>query len=171
MASDPQDKATRGNGTRWAIALGTLVVLVVAFLLLRGGGDDDGATTSTGASQSTTQAARSTPQETQPTSTQDSSTTQTQAPTQKPATTVIRVQDGKPVGGVKKLSFKKGARLRFVVRSTSTVPIHLHGYDVEKEAGPGKPATFDLPASIEGRFEAEVESSGTQIAQIDVTPS
>jgi len=172
MAADPPDDATRGSASRWAIGLGTLVVLVVAFLLLRGGDDDNAATTQTGAAQSTTQQAQtSTTQEPQPTSTQDTSTTQTRTPAQKPSTTVIRVQDGEPVGGVKRLSVKKGERLRFVVRSTTTVPIHLHGYDVEKEAGPGKPAVFDLPADIEGRFEAEVESTGTQIARIDVTPS
>src|SRR4051812_20628949 len=121
MAVDGQQQPPRGNGRRWAIALGTVAVLILAFVLLRGGSDDSGGQGSSGSAQSTTQQTQtSTAQEQQPTSTQDTTTTQSQAASQKPVTPVIRVQDGKPVGGVQKLTFKQGSRLRFVVRSTTT---------------------------------------------------
>ena len=45
------------------------------------------------------------------------------------------------------------------------------GYDVMKEvpAGGGT-VTYDLPASIEGVFEAELEGRGEQIIQLTVEP-
>jgi hypothetical protein len=33
--------------------------------------------------------------------------------------------------------------------------VHLHGYDIEKEVAPGKPARFDFKATNEGAFEIE----------------
>jgi len=33
--------------------------------------------------------------------------------------------------------------------------IHLHGYNIEKDIEPGKPATFKFTAGIEGIFEIE----------------
>src|SRR3954471_11591745 len=167
MAVDPQDDGSRNTGRRVALVIGTLAVLVVAFLLLRGGGDDNGDQASTGSAQSTTQQTQSTTQQQQPTSTEDQGTTEDSSSDQGQAarTAVIRVADGKPVGGVQKLTFKQGGRVQFVVRSTTEVPIHFHGYDVEEDAKPGKPASFDVKAGISGRFEVEVESTGTQIAE------
>jgi hypothetical protein len=42
-----------------------------------------------------------------------------------------------------------------VVRSDVADEIHLHGYDIEKEAGPGRPARFRFKANLEGQFELE----------------
>jgi hypothetical protein len=83
----------------------------------------------------------------------------------------IRVKNGQPVGEVKTIELHKGDRIRFRVIADAADAVHLHGYDVEKELVAGKPTTFDLPASIEGRFEVELHHSGAQIARIDVNPS
>lgn len=82
----------------------------------------------------------------------------------------IDVKDGKPVGAVKSLTVKKGEKVRFTVTSDTTQEIHAHAYDISEEAGPGKPATFDFPASIEGIFEVEVEDTGEQILKLTVNP-
>jgi hypothetical protein len=83
----------------------------------------------------------------------------------------LRVRGGKPVGGIRKLRFKKGDEIRLVVTSDADHEIHLHGYDILKTAAPGKPATFRLKADIEGVFEMEVEDEKQQIAQLTVNPS
>jgi FtsP/CotA-like multicopper oxidase with cupredoxin domain len=167
MAVDQQQGGSRNTGRRVALALGTVAVLVVAFLLLRGGGNDNGGSGSSGSAQSTTQQSQPSSAQQQSTSTGSSSSSQG---AQKPAVAVLRVTNGKPANGVQKLSFKQGDQIRFLVRSTTKVPIHFHGYDVEKEAAPGKPAVYNVKGSISGRFVVEVESTGTQIAEIDVTP-
>ena len=45
--------------------------------------------------------------------------------------------------------------MRIVVSSDVPDEIHLHGYDIEKEAAPGKPARFRFKADAEGAFELE----------------
>ncbi len=82
----------------------------------------------------------------------------------------IDVKGGTPVGGVKSLTVKKGDRVRFTVSSDTTSEIHVHAYDIMKDAGPGKPATFDFKAAIEGIFEVEVEDTGEQIVKLTVNP-
>lgn len=42
-----------------------------------------------------------------------------------------------------------------IVSSDSPDDIHLHGYDIERAAGPDKPARFRFEADIEGAFEIE----------------
>ena len=89
---------------------------------------------------------------------------------QEPAIPTIVVKAGKPVGGVEELIFSAGDRVRFAVRADSEDEVHLHGYDIEQEVGPGRVARFDFPATIEGLFEAELHGSGEQIAELRVEP-
>ncbi|MDO8211785.1 hypothetical protein [Conexibacter sp. CPCC 206217] len=87
-----------------------------------------------------------------------------------PAVAQIVVRGLEPVGGVKKLVFRKGDTIRFTVVSDEPEEVHFHGYDVARDVAPGRPAAFAVPANIEGIFEAELEHSGTQIASITVEP-
>jgi hypothetical protein len=82
----------------------------------------------------------------------------------------IVVKDGKPVGGIRQLTYKKGDRIRFEVESDVSDEIHVHGYDIMKEVEAGGSASFDFPATIEGGFEAELEERGEQIAELTVNP-
>lgn len=82
----------------------------------------------------------------------------------------VIVRDLEPVGGVKELVFRKGDMIRFTVSSDQPEEVHLHGYDVADDVAPDRPATFVLPASIEGIFEVELERSGVEIASITVEP-
>jgi hypothetical protein len=87
-----------------------------------------------------------------------------------PTVPTIVVKDGKPVGGVEELSFEAGDRIRFAVRSDAEDEVHVHGYDVEKEVGPGRTTRFDFPATLEGVFEAELHESDEQIAELRIEP-
>jgi len=85
--------------------------------------------------------------------------------------TVVVDQEGKPVGGVADLTYTKGDQIHFKVEVPFEEEIHLHGYDVMKEVPKGGgTVTFDLPASIEGVFEAELEGRGEQIVKLKVEP-
>jgi len=150
---------------RLAIIGGAIVLVVVAFLVLRpGSGEDDSPTASAPASTTTT-TTQSAP---------DSETTTTTETTEAPPPPVfktITVVDGKPQGGVKKVSFEKGDRVRLRVVSDTADEIHIHGYDLSKDVDAGGQVRFSFPASIEGRFEIELENAGVQIATLEVTPS
>jgi hypothetical protein len=90
--------------------------------------------------------------------------------TAEPAVLTIQVVDEKPVGGIAKLKVTKGDQIHFIVDSDSKQEVHLHGYDIAKDAAPGAPAEFDLKATIDGVFEAELEDPGVQILKLTVEP-
>ncbi|NUR98531.1 MAG: hypothetical protein HOV67_25155 [Kribbellaceae bacterium] len=46
--------------------------------------------------------------------------------------------------------------------------LHLHGYDLEKETVPGKPATIEFDASIPGEFEAELHHTHLTVVEFEV---
>jgi hypothetical protein len=139
-----------------------VVVLIIGFVVLRPSSDEgstDGATT----------AVRTVVETTGTGTTQTTKTVQEAAP--RPAPPLVVVRDGQPVGGVKKLQFKKGATIDFRVRSDTPGEIHFHGYDVHRDvpAGGGT-VRFRLPAKFDGRFVVEIEATGTEIAQVEVSP-
>ena len=82
----------------------------------------------------------------------------------------IYIKNGKPVGGVQTLTVKKGGRIQFVVHSDVSDEVHLHGYDIPKQVKAGGTVTFDMPATLEGQFEAELESRHEQILALTVEP-
>ena len=129
----------------------------VAFAVLKPGDDEQQATTTT---QATT---------TKTTATTPPATTTTPSATA-PAGPVIRVKGGQPVGGVKDITVKQGDTIRLTVTSDEPQEVHMHGYDVAKEAAPGAPARFVVPATINGVFEVELEKTAVQIAKLTVEP-
>jgi hypothetical protein len=114
------------------------------------GGTDDSATGTTDASASETGT--------------------TTAPAQQ-AVQTIRVVNGQPQGGVKRLEYQKGDTVRFKVQSDVADEIHVHGYDLKKDVTAGGSVQFSFTADIEGRFEIELEHAGTQIAELEVKPA
>ena len=89
--------------------------------------------------------------------------------TTKGAPTIV-VKNGKPVGGIRQLTYAKGDQIRFKVESDVSDEIHVHGYDVMKDVEAGGSVSFDFPATIEGGFEAELEGRGEQIIELTVNP-
>jgi cytoskeletal protein RodZ len=177
---------------RAGIVLGGLAVLLIVFVVLRGG-DDSGSSSSSSPAAQTTAATPSSPststaESSQSTSTggddsgsetgsgsgstedsgSDSASTSTPAT---PAAQTITVVNGQPQGGVKTVSFKKDDQVVLKVQSDVADEIHVHGYDLKKDVTKGGSVTFNFKATIEGRFEVELENAGTQIANLEVTPS
>jgi cytoskeletal protein RodZ len=169
---------------RAGIVLGALAVLLIVFVVLRGGDDSgsDSSSSSTASTASTAQSsssATSTAESTQSTSTGDddsesetgttSTSTSTSTPTV-PAVQTVNVVNGQPQGGVKTITFKKGDQAVLKVNSDTADEIHVHGYDLKKDVEKGGSVTFAFKATIDGRFEVELENAGTQIANLEVTP-
>jgi hypothetical protein len=82
----------------------------------------------------------------------------------------IVVKNGKPVGGIRSLEYKKGDRIHFKVQSDISEEVHVHGYDIAKDVKAGGTIAFDFPATIEGVFEAELEGEKEQIIELRVNP-
>jgi hypothetical protein len=84
--------------------------------------------------------------------------------------TIVVDNQGKPVGGVAVLTYRKGDRVRFKVKSAVADEVHVHGYDLMKDVEAGGEIEYDFPASIEGVFEAELEDRKEQIIELKVEP-
>jgi hypothetical protein len=82
----------------------------------------------------------------------------------------IEVKDAKPVGGVQKLTYKKGGTIDITVNSDTADEVHFHGYDIGKDVDAGGSVHFQVPATIEGDFEMELEEHKEQIADVRVEP-
>jgi cytoskeletal protein RodZ len=170
---------------RAGIVLGGLAVLLIVFVVLRGGDDSGNDSSSSSATSTAAQStATSTAQSTASTTTDESETgddsgstststsTSTSASTPAvPASQTVTVVNGQPQGGVKTVSFKKDDQVVLKVQSDVADEIHVHGYDLKKDVTKGGSVTFNFKATIEGRFEVELENAGTQIANLEVTPS
>ena len=59
--------------------------------------------------------------------------------------TTVVVQDAKPVGGVKDVTFKKGGTVDLTVKSDTADEVHFHGYDVHKDVAKGGSVHFSVP--------------------------
>lgn len=149
------------SGTR-----GLVVVLIVAIVgfsagvaLSSCGGEDEASPTTT------------TTTEPQTTTTQTETQTQTETTEPDKATVVrITVRGGVPAGGIARPSVDKGDRVVLVVTSDLADEVHLHGYDLSRDVGPGQPARIAFRATIPGRFEVELEDRGVPIAELTVKP-
>jgi hypothetical protein len=167
---------------RAGVVLGALAVLLVVFVILRGN-DDNGDPSSSSAPETTaTQGSTTTGADsTASGSTSTSTSTSTSAPTTgststattppEPAVETVRVVNAQPAGGIKTISYTKGDQIRLKVESDTADEIHVHGYDLKKDVTAGGSVEFDFKATIEGRFEVELENAGTQIATLQVNPS
>jgi hypothetical protein len=146
---------------RGLVALAAVAAVVVLFVVLAGG--DDG-----GEDESTTQAQSATGS-TGATGTTGAAGEQNPAKQQVDVPRIV-VVGGKPRGGVERLSFESGDRIRFTVKSDVADEVHVHGYDVTEDVPAGGSVRFSFPARIEGVFEVELEGLGQQIAELRVSP-
>jgi hypothetical protein len=148
----------RNPVARGLVGLAALAAVVVLFVVLAGGGDDSSDNTGTTQTQPATGATVTTGQG------------KVDSRPKKPATPRIVVVDGKPRGGVERLSYESGDRVRFTVTSDVADEVHVHGYDISKDAPAGGTVRFSFPARIEGVFEVELEGRKQQIAELRVSP-
>jgi hypothetical protein len=146
---------------RLLIVLAAVAALAVAFVLLRPADDDGDAAATT--APTTTATTAETASDTAP-------TTDTTPTTPEPVRLVVAVRDGRPVGGIVRADASEGDPILLVVRSDVVDHVHVHGYDLMADVGPGRPARMQFRATLTGRFEIELEDRGEQIAQLTVVP-
>ena len=144
-----------------------------------GAGEEPAATTAAPAETAvpTTEAAATTEEETEtattetePSETAPVETETTAPPAEDPEVVVVRLVGGEPQGGVRTIRVRQGDVVRLRVESDQASEIHVHGYDIEQEAGPGKPAVFKFTADLEGIFEVESHVGEKQIVKLVVEP-
>jgi heme/copper-type cytochrome/quinol oxidase subunit 2 len=146
------------------LVIAALAVAVVAFLIANPGSDDEAGD----------QAAQTTTTQTE---TEVETQTETAPPEPpQPSVTRIQIQGGEVVGGPQSIEIEQGEPVRIVVAADTPDEIHLHGYDLTREAAPGTPARFDFTANLEGVFEIEshtAEDAGLEplVARLVVNPS
>jgi hypothetical protein len=140
----------------------TLVAgLVVLFAVVAGcGGSDEAGDTTTQTTETTTTTTMTEPPE----------TTTTVEPPPGPTVVRVRVVDAAPSGGIVRETVEQGDRVVLVVTSDVSDEIHLHGYDISRDVAAGGTVRLPFRATVPGRFEAELESRGVQIAEITVRP-
>lgn len=154
----------QSNGARAGLGVALVAVAVVLFIVLSGGDDDGG--------WDTTQANTPPPAPTAATGATGSTDQPSAAPAPAPAPQVptIVVENGAPVGGVQELTFQKGERVRFKVRSDVADEVHVHGYDITEEVAAGGTVSFDFPADLDGIYEAELEQRAEQLVELRIEP-
>ncbi|MEA2363506.1 MAG: hypothetical protein QOD71_2651 [Thermoleophilaceae bacterium] len=143
---------------RIGLVVAALAVAVVAFIVAQPG--DDKSSSPSAQTQAQNQ----------------SGGTGTQAKAPEPPVARITVKGGVLDSDRQTIRVAKNDVVRIVVSSDIPDQIHLHGYDIEKEATPGKPARFKFKADTEGAFELEshaAEDAGKEplLARLLVGPS
>ena len=133
-----------------------VVAATVASIALVGCGSNDSESASTDTTTTDT------------TTTTTDTTTTTEA--EKPTEVKVVVVNGSPQGGIVRQTVSKDDQVVLVVTSDVADEIHLHGYDKAKDVAAGGTIRLPFKATIPGRFEAELESRGVQIAEITVEP-
>jgi FtsP/CotA-like multicopper oxidase with cupredoxin domain len=143
---------------RIGLIVAALAVAVVAFIVAQPGDDNNGSKTSENQSGDSSAPSQSVPADSAP------------------PVARISVKAGVLVGDAQTIRVAKNDIVRIVVSSDVPDQIHLHGYDIEKEAAPGKPARFRFKADAEGAFVLEshaAEDAGEEplLAHLLVGPS
>lgn len=149
---------------RIAASAAAVLILVLGFVLLQPDDDEDDTPTPV----ATTTAPAVTPSETGTTTTPSRPEPARPKP---PPVERITVRGGQPVSGVKKISIRSGRTLRLNVTADAAEEVHIHGYDISGEVGPGRTAKFKFKADAEGVFEIELENSAVPIASLEVRPN
>ena len=144
------------NAWRLALAAGAVALAVVLFVVLRPDGDDEEPSGAAPAAEAT----------------EPGTTTGTGTDTTPPAPQEIdiRIPAGGPTG-IERVDVDLDERVELTVRSEVTDHVHVHGYDLVADVGPGLPlARISFRATTPGRFEVELEDRGQPFLEIRVRP-
>ena len=134
------------------------VVLVVAFVVARSGSSEE-----EGGSKSASDTTSTDNQQAAPTG--DAHRPRKPAA---PQVATIVVKGGKPVGGVKRITFRKNGQIVFVVRSDVADEVHFHGYDKSADVAKGCTVTIVFRATLPGRFIVELEKLGRRLVTLQI---
>ena len=146
-----------------ALTAASLGLLLSLFIALRPGDEETAPTT--------TAATTTTESEPPATTTEPPTTEMTTTAPKPPDVVTIRIAiPSDTVPKVRRYSVKQGRKVVIVVRSELSDHVHLHGYDLMADVGPGRPGTIRFTATAPGRFEVELEDRGLEFAELEVRP-
>ncbi len=94
----------------------------------------------------------------------------TSAPTSTPQSFSLVVQNRKLVSGPETIQVREGDEVEIKVTSDEAEELHLHGYNQSVDLEKDEPATLRFLADKSGRYEYELEHSGTPLGVIEVQP-
>jgi hypothetical protein len=151
-----------------ALIAASLGLVVSLFIALRENGEEESTTATNTVATTATQPPASTTTEPPTTTTQPPATTA--ARPNHVATIRIAVVGGRPQGGIRRASVRRGRQVVMRVTADVNDHVHLHGYGLMVDVAPGNAATIRFIADVAGRFEVELEDSGVQIADFEVRP-
>ena len=70
----------------------------------------------------------------------------------------------------REISVDQGDMVTLNISSDEQMEIHMHGYDVEREVGPGQTARLHFEADLTGRFEIEDHETEKVLGVLEVRP-
>ena len=68
------------------------------------------------------------------------------------------------------ISVNEGDRITLSIESEDPLGVHVHGYDLEREVGPGEAAELTFEANLTGRFEIEDHETEEELGELRVRP-
>jgi FtsP/CotA-like multicopper oxidase with cupredoxin domain len=80
----------------------------------------------------------------------------------------VRVAGGKVETAQRRVRVSRGDRVRIQVQSDQADEVHVHGFDLSEEVGPGKPATVEFTANLPGVWEVELENAKRKLFDLEV---
>ena len=153
---------------RLAALIAAALGLVVSLFIALSPGDDETTTTTT--EPPATSAPETLPTETE-TETEPPPATTSQVTTAVPDVVTIRlVVPGDEAPETRHLSVARDRKVELIVRSALADHVHVHGYDLIADVGPGAPATIEFTATAPGLFEIELEERRLLLAELEVRP-
>jgi len=80
------------------------------------------------------------------------------------------IQNGQLISGQNILKVNQGDEINIKITSNESDEFHIHGYDKSLSLQPGIQSEQKFKADISGRFEFELEKSGTELGVLEVAP-
>lgn len=80
----------------------------------------------------------------------------------------VRVAGGKVETAERRVTVSRGDRVRVQVSSDVADEVHVHGFDLSKQVGPGAPATVEFTANLPGVWEVELENAKRKLFDLAV---
>jgi hypothetical protein len=143
------------------LGVGVVALAVVLFLVLRPDDDDNGEANPAPATETTATT-------TEEATTEETTTEETTTEPAGPQRIAVRFANERVVGGVKSVAIDRGSEVVLVVRSDVADEVHLHGYDLFADVGPGQPTRIDFQADTPGRFDVELEERAAPLVILEV---
>jgi heme/copper-type cytochrome/quinol oxidase subunit 2 len=147
------------RGQRFTFLAIAVVIAIVAVIVLADTSEDDTEPSQTAATATPTPT--STPEES---GEETPTATPTPTPTPKPQPPLLTADK------VTELEATEGQTVRFRARSATDDHVHVHGYNIMKDAPAGQTITMSFKATITGIFEIEFEDAAKEIGSLKVEP-